>query len=321
MGLAAGNHEQRGQVAYELFKGGFDSAAIDFLNCGHPDLIRHWRVCSENPHHYARPVGFSCHLRICPDCARREAARLLKRYLPIARQCFYDATKGYTLKHVVLTTGYTLYDPNIAQHIRDSWKALNQLLVMLWGERWQKSGRGWIGGFEFGEGGRKLHLHLMVYCEFIDQKKWSQAWQEASGFPVVWIRAVRGVKKGVKEVLKYATKLTDLSPADTALVHSVIKGIRRVRAGGVFYNAPEPEKLENQLCKVCKSRINDMQCEEFHKVLAREAETLPRASALLHLIHGNKSANPPPVKKKVQFGVLLRDQKLQSKVALMSGRA
>lgn len=316
----ADNQKQRELVSLELFKANYASAAIDFKNCGHPELIRKWRVCSANPHHYARPVGFSCHLRICPDCAKRESARLLKRYLPIARAAYEDNSKGYRLRHIVLTTGWSLYDADINARIRQAWKAFAELLCALWGERWQKSGRGWIGGFEFGEDGRKLHLHLLMYCEYIEQDRLSKEWSKLTGFPVVWINAVRGVKKGVKEVLKYSTKLTGLSPQDTVLLHGVLKGVRRVRAGGIFYNAPEPPKAENHLCKVCKSCISDMQCEEFNKLLKENAISVPRASALLHLIHGNKSANPPPVKKKVQFGVLIRDQKLHAKIALLTGQ-
>jgi len=284
-------------VAYELMARGHDAAAIDYLNCGHPDLIRKYRVCSSNPHHHARPVGFSCHLRICPDCARRNASRLLRRYLPVARDAYDQKHPQFTLKHITLTTSWSLYDHDINRRIREAWKALNELLLAFWGEGWQKSGRGWLGGFEFGGEGKKLHLHLLAYCEFMPHAELSAEWERLTGHKIVWIEQIRGVKKAVKEVLKYATKLTELSSTDTALIHEVLKGVRRVRGGGIFYNVPEPAKDENPLCKRCHAPIVDMQCEEFHKLLAKESERLPRASALLYLIHGNKSANPPSDKE------------------------
>lgn len=314
---SSATRETRKDVFWALNSRGHIDAAIDYVNCGHEQLIRHWRVCSNNPHHYAKPVGFSCHLRICPDCARRRAAKILEKYLPIARKCYENRTNDYRLRHVTLTTDWNLHDPDIDKRIRQLWKALDTMLTALWGERWNKKELGWVGGFEFGEQGQNLHLHLMLYCDYIDQNDLSKAWFAASGCSVVYISLIRGVKKGLKEVLKYATKLTALTPDDTALVHEVLKGVRRVRAGGVFYNAPAPEKQAVQLCKVCKHTIKDMQCEEFHKLLASESERLPRSGALLNLIHGNKSANPPPPKKQVQFGVLIRDQKIATRLSLL----
>lgn len=315
------NKTSRSDVFWALNARGHIAAAMDYVNCGHPDLIRKWRVCSNSPHHHARPVGFSCHLRICSDCARRNAARLLSRYLPVARAADEAKHPKFMLKHITLTTGWSLHDHDIDSRIREIWKALNKLLLAVWGDGWQKSGRGWLGGFEFGVEGQKLHLHLLAYCEYIPHAELSAEWEKLTGFGNVWIEAIHGVKEAVKEVLKYATKLSELSPADTALVHDVLRGVRRVRGGGIFYNVPEPEKITNPVCKKCKSPIVDMPCEAFHKILAEESKRLPRASVLLYLIHGNKSEIPPPVREIPQFGVLLSDQRIHTRILKLTGRA
>lgn len=233
-------------------------------------------------------------------CARRESARILKKYLPHIQAAAASNHPQYKLRHIVLTTNWNLRDLDIVTKYRRGWKAVNQLFDNLLGENWHKAGRGTFSGAEFGADGNMLHFHVLAFTEWIDQADLSREWEKLTGCPVVWIRLVRGVKKATKEVIKYAAKLTDLEPDDIARLHGVIKGSRRIRTRGLFYNVPAlPKTEEPQVCKKCGSPIENWQPDRFS--VWQKNHDSARHDSLLHSILGNKSGLPPPDRKNVKW--------------------
>src|SRR5882724_10880351 len=112
------------------------------MKCGDPAFIRSVKTCSDSPEHYHRAIGCSCHLRICPECANRNSARLLRQYFEPVKLSVDNKPNGWSLKHVVLTTRHQLNDPDIYQRYRQVYKDADQLFEELFGKDWQKSGRG-----------------------------------------------------------------------------------------------------------------------------------------------------------------------------------
>jgi len=298
--LTAGTTSWRGEIADALASFGHIKDSIEYRQCGDPTLTRYYKVCSHDPAHFNRAVGHSCHLRVCELCARRESARLLKRYLPhfqAAQQAFHPT---YKLRHIVLTTNWYLRDLDIVAKYRRGWKAVNALFDRLLPEGWINSGRGTFTGAEFGEDGQKLHFHVLFYGEWIDQHVISQEWERLTGCDIVWIRLVKGIKKAVKEVIKYAAKITELEPDDIARLHGVIKGSRRIRTRGIFYKVPPlPKQAEQAFCKTCGAEIVNWQPDRF-SVWQKNHDHVA-ADSMLHLILGNKSSLPPPDRKNVKW--------------------
>lgn len=301
--LIQGSSSWRNEIADSLAAFGFSTDAQEYRSCGDPTLTRYVKVCSHDPAHFNRAIGHSCHLRVCEYCARRESARILKRYLPHFQAAAESHHASYRLRHIVLTTNYNLRDLDISAKYRIGWKAVNVLFDRLLGKGWESSGRGTFTGAEFGAEGQHLHFHVLAYCEYLPQDQISKEWAKLTGCPVVWVRAVRGIKKALKEVIKYAGKLTELDPDDIARLHAVIKGTRRIRTRGLFYKVPQLPKMEEaKICKKCGAPIENWQPDRFS--VWQKNHDHAAADSSLHLILGNKSDLPPPDRVNVKWQLI-----------------
>lgn len=220
-------------------------------------------VCIRNVEHAPRAVPYTCHLRVCPDCERREQARKLKRFIPAIHDLLTLGKPGYTLKHVVLTTPYALADEDAPERFKSSWKALEKVLgrvfVTLLGDAGKLSakekrrkevnlkshGIGVLAASEFGEDGHKLHFHLMAYCPYIPINFLVEQWQQVtqgeckvSNIKKIDLEDVAGA---VVEVSKYVTKFSELSPALVPALAKAIAGSRRLRTYGALYGIGKTE--------------------------------------------------------------------------------
>lgn len=129
-------------------------------------------------------------------------------------------------------------------------------------------GSGFISAIEMGQNNSMLHIHAIVYAPYISQKKISEKWLEITGDSyIVDIRKVQQLNKAAWEVLKYIIKppITDsyMTLADYAVA---IKGSRRLRTGGIFYNVIRKIKQLKLdfACPYCKGRLINrgiMNCE------------------------------------------------------------
>lgn len=284
----------RTDVAVELRNRGHEKESIEWMKCGNPAFIRAVKTCADNPEHYSRVIGCSCHLRICPECAHRDGARLLHQYLDPVKQSVDNKPPKWSLKHIVLTTKHHLHDADAYQQYRNIYKDADTLFNIIFGEDWQQSQRGLLYAAEWGEDTQHLHLHCLILCEWIDKDLLSMVWELVTGNSITFIRRVDGVRKGVEEICKYATKLTQLSPADAVLVFEIIKGSRRVRSRGIYYGLPVPKREIVHNCRVCHAPIIQMFPADFDAWKASLQIDSVEDGDLLDLIIGNKSGVPPP---------------------------
>jgi hypothetical protein len=82
------------------------------------------------------------------------------------------------------------------------------------------------------------HVHCLVDGAYVPQSQISKDWKSISGFPVVYISAVRNWKRAFKYVLKYILKGFHWnSETDKHDFRKTMKGTRFVRSYGSFYNA------------------------------------------------------------------------------------
>ena len=232
-------------------------------------------VCSNEPSHQIECRFASCDNRLCPECARRHSARLLARYVPVMTKALHNGKQRFSIRQVVLTTDIHVSDPDLQAKIKlyaSKVKPLfDRVIVNSKGNRisdWGKS-QGMLFGFEFGEDGQHLHFHCLHYGQFLPQDKISEAWKALTGYSVVYVNAkarkndpVEAIEGAVAETVKYTTKFWKvdvetgekqyIEPKHVVHIHQALKGQRRFRSYGIFYNVPEPEK-EPCTCKVCDS--------------------------------------------------------------------
>lgn len=318
----------RREVTAALFEYGLDKDAELFGHCAETPLqwipankprlpeeaVSIWQ-CSHEPTHDAALFMPTCDLRICPDCAARQSARLAARYMPKMLELALSGGK-YALRHIVFTTPLELTSdkPDTIRALADMYSKLPRKALQLCSDIGKEHGRDWntlgcIQSEEFGHEGSKLHFHVIQYGAYIPQKQLSEAWATVTAgvASVVYIRKIGNgspdeVQNDVMETLKYSVKFWskngktgDVSYIEpTVMPHllRVLKGRRRVKSWGVFYDLPEPDK-KPFCCKECHADMVRLGVENWSLWIDYGATYADikamRDDALLNLKLANKS--------------------------------
>jgi hypothetical protein len=311
-------HEWRLLVSDAVRDAGYSDDADEFWSCA-GDEASFWAavplelgadaratrayVC---PAHGAKIIRKTCHLRVCPDCARRAANRLLARFMPKIQETLDRHHPRLRYRKIVLTTPFCLTDSDAKAQYRRLKKCLNTVFDALLPKGWRKD-QGYIVADEWGPDGLKLHFHILFYGQWLDNRKangypLATAWRTVTGgdCEVVYVSGVRAerVEAEVVETLKYCVKFwkTDpetgatvrLSPESMVILHQVLKGERRVRAYGIFYRLNAvADRCPS--CPVCSEELTRMTLDEYNIwVITGWMASEQR----LNLRTGNKS--PPP---------------------------
>lgn len=219
-------------------------------------------------------VRLFCHARICEPCARMYVKQLRSRVMPVVRQVASNRRRGYVLAQITLTVTSKRYRdslPDRAGVVR-LYRESTQLLRRFFGKyamrktrtgRWREDrkryvGAGWLAAVEIGKDNNNLHIHALTYGPIRSQKRLSEAWANITGDSFgVDIRR-KTPKQAVDYVLKYIGKppVSD-SYQRIAEYSQMIKGSRRLRTGGIFYNCFKLPKREraSRLCIYCQTRL------------------------------------------------------------------
>lgn len=320
-GSAGSYQDWRSEVWQALSDAGLSKESEAFWRCGGDDArfsthyplpvdlhsnFKSLFVCDQHPEHEVVVCRETCHLRICPDCARRAAARLIARYVPVALELAKNAPPGYRMRKIVLTTPIDLRDPEVKIKIASARLNVPQLFDKLLPPGWRTS-QGFICADEFGPHGGKLHFHILFYGQFISNKAkdgypLANAWSELTGGEcyVTHISSVNyeDLEHELIETVKYVTKfwktdetgaLVRLSPDLAVALLRSLRGSRRVRSYGVFFGLPAlaSDPLTCPECGGTVSRWTPLQWNIFCETGWRPDEQ----SRLLILRPGNKS--PP----------------------------
>ena len=221
-------------------------------------------VCSASHEHDAVIFCPSCSFRVCPDCAPKQSARLIAQYFPVISELMHLHPK-FRLRKITLTRKIALGDDGFAEQAHDGFDLIQRAMSKAVGSHWNKFGRGLLVTWEVGENGLKLHYHCIYFGPWVDWKRLRVAWLEVTGDShIVYVQAVKrnenDWKFAVMETLKYATKFykTDkstgeqrfLSPSLTVDLFVAMKGTRRIRSYGSFYNIDTPES-DVFACSAC----------------------------------------------------------------------
>lgn len=192
-------------------------------DCGAPmDL-----ACGECGHR--RTVPFWCERSICPECARRHAAKLRESWE--RAMLALSIPGGWRWRLITLTLRVSGDIGADYARLRDSWGKLRDR----WKRRYGKSIAG-CAAFEIGANGN-VHVHLLALTPWIDQRALSVEWLAITGdSSIVDVRLVqRGIRDGLRECTKYITKIGDREPAELARVYAAMRGKQSHRVWGALH--------------------------------------------------------------------------------------
>ncbi len=177
-------------------------------------------------HIVKKAASFRCNNRLCPDCASRRSNRLFSEYEPIVN-AYLSENPNLSLLHLTLTQAQ-----KPAETIKQARQRLVEAIKRLVDRKfWKGAFAGSLNSYEFtistrtsSTGAIHYHAHLLVFCKLsIGQR--NKDW--LSKFRGVWsdvsraenknlkIRPVTDLKAGVREILKYIVKPSDIKQFST----------------------------------------------------------------------------------------------------------
>lgn len=192
---------------------------------------------------------------LCQFCAIRRGAKLLEHYLPRLEQLLSES-----LDRCAQMVTFTLANgPDLDERLRhmfDAWTSLMQRRSdavrgkgkseWLWAE-------GGIASVEVTNRGNGWHVH--IHCLVLSDKRISalalfgegSEWHRITGDSYIGRVDILDESKplavNLMEILKYVTKFSDLTEAQTWQLHQAVSGKRMFRSWGVLRGIEAPEDL------------------------------------------------------------------------------
>ena len=215
-------------------------------NCANYLVFRHYYRIDEVRLHAAQ---FCKKHLLCPMCAIRRGAKMLKAYL----EKYEQVSQKFPLLTPYLVTLTVKNGPDLSermQHLRASMRKMTQqrrdALKGQLSIEFAKS----AGGFHSVEvtnkgNGWHPHVHMIWLCnDKPNQALLSKEWEALTGDSyIVDVRPLHDPIEGFLEVCKYALKFSDLSLADNYHAYEVMSGMRLIDAHGILRGVQIPDSL------------------------------------------------------------------------------
>lgn len=220
-------------------------------NCANYLVFRHYFRIDEVRLHAAQ---FCKKHLLCPMCAIRRGAKMLKAYLE-KYQIVIAERPSLTPYLVTLTVKNGLYLDERVNHLRQSMKKMtesrrNALKGLISFNEFSKS----AGGFHSVEvtnrgNGWHPHVHMIWLCsEKPNQSLLSKEWQAITGDSyIVDVRPLHDPVEGFLEVCKYALKFSDLSLSDNYHAFEIMAGMRLIDSHGILRGVVIPDSLLDEI--------------------------------------------------------------------------
>lgn len=125
-------------------------------------------------------------------------------------------------------------------------------------KRWR--GAGWAAVYEVGENNNNAHIHALTWghtLKYEEMQNLAKTWLSITGDSNnVKIKVLDGSQKPVNYVTKYITKGIDFDSYHwLANLMIMLKRVRRIRLGGIFYGRSLRRKGERPSCPYCGERL------------------------------------------------------------------
>jgi len=225
---------RHGLIIDALFDAGRNKDAVGLRDCG--SVIKFYCAnCGRTK------VGkYRCDRRGCISCSRYYMNMVRHKVQRMVDYVDYNGgVYGFSLKMLTLTMRTNPDDISGAlkrcgESITKLWRTMLRKVGVFKGKRQVSSGL--HVQFELGPDNLNVHAHCLYYGPYIDVYKLSAEWLRLTGDSMV-VDIRKCDRKGVNEVIKYASDLTKLTPEQVAVVAEVFEGKRRMRSYGIFYDS------------------------------------------------------------------------------------
>ena len=238
----------------------WDSRSMALRECGLAGIALKCNSCGTR-----HLVPYRCGARTCPTCSRRLARAISDRVS--ARVAVHDllmevqawdgssAPQKRSWRHIVLTSraldAEARFHPLLLRaRVLEVRRAVTRFWRLTsWGKQKRDSRTGrkrsrldtsYVVGQEIAPGGM-VHVHMLVYGEFVLQAELQNLWSQALGEEsLIWVTSIKnnaGIAKAIREALKYATKGekgTRDQVRHAAVVEVAFRDVKRVSLGGAL---------------------------------------------------------------------------------------
>lgn len=210
----------------------------------------HFREWLESGETRLRNANFCKNHLICRACAARRAGKLVEAYMRKVAEV-QRLHPDLIPAHVTITVKNGPDLKERVDHLKKAWQRMlaRRRSHLHKPERygpveWCKVA-GSVRSLEVTAGAEGWHPHFHAFVllkEYIDHEQLCEEWRELTGDSfIVGVSLCRdGVLPGLIEVLKYATKFSELKPAQAWHVFQCLRGSRSVDPQGVLRGVMEP---------------------------------------------------------------------------------
>ncbi len=242
------------------------------------ERIERFRKCGQQGRRHICPTcnikfysRFYCKARLCDVCSRIYGRQVYKVVMDLIAPCLAHKKKSWTVAMLTLSESsgkYRGHYPTPEEYKRFN-RYVGDFCRLFYGkyrgkftrtgkvreDRKHKQGAGTIAVNEFGQDNNNLHSHILLYGPWIPWEKLQRAWVKITGGDTgCFIEPLREPQKAARYVAKYITKPPRfLDPVRAVEYLRSVKGARRIRTGGIFYNRVKvaKEELERDRCPFC----------------------------------------------------------------------
>lgn len=201
------------------------------------------------------PKQNRCRLRICPDCAAREAR---KRFGVLRSEVLHLNTHKRGKWRLLTLTMRNPPDGCRANRIGAQLRSCGQAMYKLWRNILSKAGpsAGAIAGFEVGPSGN-VHVHVLHFGDFVSWAQVRKLWRRLTTAYVIKIQGIKGTARqtlmgALAECTKY---LCDPTKTDARIVAAVNLATRRLRCyrtyGSLLALADKDFEAPRAQCPAC----------------------------------------------------------------------
>ena len=231
-------------------------------------------------------LAFHCHSRYCQcGCQETEKKRLYAKYLDVVKDVLSRPVKYHSFRFLTLTipTAEGITQETVLR-LFEAWKVLRNWTYIPSPEDdksfyvdpgYRKDGKrkkvkplrvfprgmGALVVWEVGKGSNP-HLHVLYYApNFLNYGRlweaWREIWPGADNLDDKRLRGKTGrdPKRVLEYLLKYVTKACVTDPDKVIIIHRALKGRRRIRSYGAFYNVSPLPDPEPSVCEDCQAEI------------------------------------------------------------------
>lgn len=234
-------------MAGHVLREGNDALSKRLYLCGSALVFRHWLAHSKTTLHSARFCGVPL---LCPLCAIRRSAKLLRRY--VERAEFVARTHDLWLVTLTVKNGPELEER--FRHLRNSVKKLRKRAAKGYSEFSRADGALWSTELtKRPETGWHPHAHMVWAMPKGEAVRWgkdsqlSADWLAITGDSFITHAALiegDNLVASFIEVLKYSLKFSELDLTDNLAAWRILRGKRLLSSCGVWYGLDLPEDAQ-----------------------------------------------------------------------------